>query len=121
MVSGADLKSIHDAVKPDHMWLVLEVGDGAVLSVCGVNGERITKNYISCYMWLVLGVGVGGGAVLSVCGGNDELITKNYISCYMIFFYLDILIQLKIYTMTYSYINLIITFCMQLKEKFKIF
>lgn len=64
---------------------------------------------------------MGGGAVLSVCGGNDELITKNYISCYMIFFYLDILIQLKIYTMTYSYINLIITFCMQLKEKFKIF
>lgn len=55
------MKSIHDAVKPDHMWLVLEVGDGAVLSVCGVNGERITKNYISCYMWLVLGVGVGVG------------------------------------------------------------
>lgn len=45
----------------------------------------------------------GGGCSVTVCGGNGELITKNYISCNMIFFYLDMLIQLKIYTMTYSY------------------
>lgn len=45
MVSAADLKSIHDTVKPHYICLV-EVsafGGGGGLSICGGNGDSITK------------------------------------------------------------------------------
>lgn len=87
------------------MWLVLEVsvwgwGWGCSVSMWSQWRTHYQKLYFMLY---VASAGGGGGCSVTVCGGNGELITKNYISCNMIFFYLDILIQLKIYTMTYSY------------------
>lgn len=43
MVSAADLKSIHDTVKPHYICLVEVSAFGGGLSICGGNGDSITK------------------------------------------------------------------------------